>query len=560
MFKQSRGMIKIISAAILMGLIAAACGNPAVTTAPTDTSSPAVNEISPATLTETSSPTLTETADGSDDIWIEITSPQEGASLNAGQPIHIEGTGQGLFEGNVIVDVTTESGDVLAQDPTILDAPDIGQEGTWQIDIPVDVQEDTQVVIRAYHESARDGSVVAQDQVSVTLTADSEVGDETTWIMIHVPEEGLTLDTSGPIHIEGTGAGLFENNVALRIESQDGESLAQASTTLDVMEMGQEGPWQIDMIVDVQESTPARIVAYHASARDGSIVAQDEVEVTLTPASEGAPLVDTSWILMAFSEGNSAAVRYSHTISMTFDSQEQTVSGQASCNQYSASYQVQDRELTIGDAESTVIGCEDETRMELEERFLNLLDFVTGYRVHDGMLYLTGQDGKVLMRFQEDPVVGSGYTRDQLGNSVYLHPSGGENTFQNGVFEEGTVEDGDRIWMVLLNHMIFGDFDQDGEEDAILVIASNMGGSGTFFELVSANSVGENLMSIDATAMLGDRIIINRLRPVENELVEVDMVVQGPDEPLCCPTRHIIARYELADSEWMLVNEEVIGE
>ena len=51
-----------------------------------------------------------------------------------------------------------------------------------------------------------------------------------------------------------------------------------------------------------------------------------------------------------------------------------------------------------------------------------------------------------------------------------------------------------------------------------------------------------------ATEFLGDRIKINSF-VAENGQIVLDMVVQGPDDPMCCPTVEKVSRYRLEDGE-----------
>ena len=49
-----------------------------------------------------------------------------------------------------------------------------------------------------------------------------------------------------------------------------------------------------------------------------------------------------------------------------------------------------------------------------------------------------------------------------------------------------------------------------------------------------------------ATTLLGDRVQINSLSIADNQIV-VDMVAQGPNDPICCPTQQVLHTYELQD-------------
>ncbi len=57
------------------------------------------------------------------------------------------------------------------------------------------------------------------------------------------------------------------------------------------------------------------------------------------------------------------------------------------------------------------------------------------------------------------------------------------------------------------------------------------------------------VMNVDGTptnvaiAQLGDRVGIDGLTITENGLVVVDMVAQGPSDPMCCPTMPVTRIY-----------------
>jgi hypothetical protein len=88
-----------------------------------------------------------------------------------------------------------------------------------------------------------------------------------------------------------------------------------------------------------------------------------------------------------------------------------------------------------------------------------------------------------------------------------------------------------------------GDLNQDGLEDAAVVLAENSGGSGVFLYLaavVDQNGTPANV----ATQLLGDRVEIKSVAIDGGEIV-IDMVTQGPDDPFCCPSMEVTLRYRL---------------
>jgi hypothetical protein len=79
----------------------------------------------------------------------------------------------------------------------------------------------------------------------------------------------------------------------------------------------------------------------------------------------------------------------------------------------------------------------------------------------------------------------------------------------------------------------FGDLDGDGDEDAVLLLVHDPGGSGTFYYI--AASINENGRSRGTEAVfLGDRISPQRIG-IRNGVVVVDYADRRPGEPMSTP-------------------------
>ena len=102
---------------------------------------------------------------------ITITAPEEDAVLDATRSITVSGTGRGLFEGNVVLQVLDEAGDVLFEQPAVLQGENVGLggPGTWEFTLELDVEPGTQGSLYAFSPSPVDNSVMASDTVSVTF-------------------------------------------------------------------------------------------------------------------------------------------------------------------------------------------------------------------------------------------------------------------------------------------------------------------------------------------------------------------------------------------------------
>jgi|GEM_PF-4198780 len=95
------------------------------------------------------------------DTFITITEPNSGASVGE-SGFTVKGKAKGLFENNLVVQVTNTSGETLFQQPVTYTSADVGGEGEWTLDVPLEGTIGEAVTLRAYAESAIDGSVVAE--------------------------------------------------------------------------------------------------------------------------------------------------------------------------------------------------------------------------------------------------------------------------------------------------------------------------------------------------------------------------------------------------------------
>ena len=88
-----------------------------------------------------------------------------------------------------------------------------------------------------------------------------------------------------------------------------------------------------------------------------------------------------------------------------------------------------------------------------------------------------------------------------------------------------------------------GDLNGDGVEDAVVLLAINTGGTGTFMQLAAVlNQIGQ-LKHID-TADLGDRTKVNSIQ-IEDGIIKVQTIVHSASDPQCCPSLEKLQEFVL---------------
>ena len=69
---------------------------------------------------------------------LQITAPQPGDTASGGV-VHVEGIGRASFEGNLVIEVYDEQGNLIGSMPVLVDAPDMGLAGPFSADVPYSV-------------------------------------------------------------------------------------------------------------------------------------------------------------------------------------------------------------------------------------------------------------------------------------------------------------------------------------------------------------------------------------------------------------------------------------
>ncbi len=158
-----------------------------------------------------------------------------------------------------------------------------------------------------------------------------------------------------------------------------------------------------------------------------------------------------------------------------------------------------------------------------------------------------------------------GLSEDVLKNATYAsldaespeYQGGGTMQLVDGGYTikdpSGTLPD----YQVTYLQSASGDLNGDGVPDAVVVLAANPGGSGTFVYLLPAINQDGKVENTSST-FLGDRVQIQSLT-IADGAVHLDMLVAGPDDPLCCPSQPASQTYVLKDGRLLTQAEAAVA-
>ncbi|MCP4196097.1 MAG: META domain-containing protein [Proteobacteria bacterium] len=149
-------------------------------------------------------------------------------------------------------------------------------------------------------------------------------------------------------------------------------------------------------------------------------------------------------------------------------------------------------------------------------------------------------------------------TADVLANMTYQSEwtQSGTATLVDGQYsEQAAPGSATKTVVSLTEHIAIGTL--DGEPAAAVVLVTDPGGSGTFYDLAVVTNPNGHPTNV-ASTHLGDRVKINSIDIVEDQIV-IDMVKQGPDDPMCCPTQQVVQTYELQGDQLVETSSEIVS-
>ena len=177
--------------------------------------------------------------------------------------------------------------------------------------------------------------------------------------------------------------------------------------------------------------------------------------------------------------------------------------------------------ITLAEGVAEILAMETMSALPIEEKVAMALAEIP----RAGVRFLQAGEERI-------PVSGNGAAADPL-NATYT-VEGRRIPLRNGRHEvEAAPGSAAKTVTAVFGEPVAGDLEGDGDEDAVLFLVHDPGGSGTFYYVAASINEGGRYRGTDAV-LLGDRISPGQIG-IRNGVVTVDYMDRRPGEPMSAP-------------------------
>ena len=138
-------------------------------------------------------------------------------------------------------------------------------------------------------------------------------------------------------------------------------------------------------------------------------------------------------------------------------------------------------------------------------------------------------------------------TMEVLRNAEYQSewPASGKAKLTDGSYKEKYIPgSATELVITLSGHHALGDLNGDGAKDAAVVLVSDPGGSGTFYDVAVVVNQSGSPKHV-ATEALGDRIVVKSLA-IQSGEITITLLTRKPDEPMSAePKVEVTKKFKL---------------
>ena len=261
------------------------------------------------------------------------------------------------------------------------------------------------------------------------------------YINIVTPVDHDIVDPGLPLLVSGTGRGMFEGNVVVRIEDASGELLLQAPTTMTRDDIAAEGAWQISITLPKPVPDTLVLSAFSPSPKEGNQAISSRSIMLSTRTAPG--LQGPDWKLSRYRDASDQMVPVLEDARVTARFMDGKLSGSAGCNRYFGSYTAAagDQLQLSTDIGTTMMACEPPVA-DQESTYLKRLAAVAGFQLTENSMQLFDKKHQTVLEYTAIKPLGLEGTHWQAVG-INNGKSGVVSTVTTGLataqFNDGTV-------------------------------------------------------------------------------------------------------------------------
>ena len=213
-------------------------------------------------------------------------------------PVTISGQADTTFEQNLVAKVVGENGLMISSNSTTIQT-EMGKRGPFSVSLPFTITKEQPGRVAVYDTSPKDGGLIHFSSVEITLKTGGgaviKAGQQQNEVLVITQPAPVAAISGGKLHIEGWSGPVFENALVVILCGEGGSGkadpfcgtadniLAKAPVTMQAPDVGQPGPFSLDLAFKVSQPVNGRVAVYFTSARDGGLLHLASVPVLLRP-------------------------------------------------------------------------------------------------------------------------------------------------------------------------------------------------------------------------------------------------------------------------------------
>jgi len=282
---------------------------------------------------------------------------------------------------------------------------EIGGEGNWSLELNLSTTEDIQGGLKAFSPSPKDGSADINYSLPVVfsvLDGEQLSLESSNWKLISyndvtndqspIPVLKQTAITAKFDDSQVSGSSGCNQYFGPYTTKDNSISIGPIGSTLmacpePIMDQEQQYLSLLQSSTTYKINNNSRLTMWNKS---GALTLIFEAQQTIT-------LENTPWQAQGINNSQGGVVSNATTSFSTAIFQNNTISGNASCNQYQGSYEASNTSISIGPLSTTRKACEPEL-MEQEQQFLTALENSNTYQIQEDKLNLR-QDDSTMVNF-----------------------------------------------------------------------------------------------------------------------------------------------------------------